>query len=51
MRHERLCHILKGAVAKCDSCSQTFTSQKLVWNAIGNWVQKIHLQDFPIFPI
>jgi hypothetical protein len=49
MRHERLCHVLKGAVAKCDSCSQTFTSQELVWNAIGNWAQKIHLQNFPIF--
>jgi len=40
MRHERLYHILKGTVAKCDRCSRTFTSQELVWNAIGNWVQK-----------
>jgi hypothetical protein len=48
MRQERLCHILKGAVAKCDSCTRTFTSQELVWNGIGNWARMIHLQDFPL---
>jgi hypothetical protein len=49
MRHERLCHLLKGVVAKCDSCSQTFTNQELIWNAIGNWAKIINLHDYPIF--
>jgi len=50
MRHERLCHMLKGVIAKCDGCNKTFTSRELIWNAIVNWVGKLHLQQVPIFP-
>jgi hypothetical protein len=47
MRHERLCHILQGAVAKCDSCSRTFTSQELLVIGFKRYTFKI----FPFFPI
>jgi len=50
MRHERICHMLKGVIAKCDGCSKTFTSKELILNAIVNWVEKLNQQQVPIFP-
>lgn len=40
--------MLKRVVVKCDGHNQTFTSKELIWNAIVNWVQKLHLQHIPI---
>jgi hypothetical protein len=51
MRHQRLCHMLKGIKAKCEGCNQTFTSQKIIWNAVDNWVDKLHQQGIFIFRI
>jgi hypothetical protein len=39
---------LKGVIAKCDGCNKTFTSKELIWNAIVNWVEKLHQQQVPI---
>jgi hypothetical protein len=39
VRHERACHILKGTVAKCEGCGQIFTTSKLIWNSIQNWIK------------
>jgi hypothetical protein len=50
MRHERICHMLKGVIAKCDGCNKSFTSKELIWNAVVNWVRKLNQQQVPIFP-
>jgi hypothetical protein len=50
MRHQRHCHMLKGVIAKCEGCNETFTSQKIIWNAVDNWVDKLHHQGVSIFP-
>jgi hypothetical protein len=46
MRHERACHILKGTVAKCEGCGQIFTSSRLIWNAIHNWIKNLDCNPF-----
>jgi len=50
MRHERICHMLKGVIAKCDGCNKSFTSKELIWNAVMNWVRKLNQRQVPIFP-
>jgi hypothetical protein len=50
IRHKRICHMLKGVIAKCDGCNKTFTSKELIWNAVVNWVEKLNQQQVPIFP-
>jgi hypothetical protein len=42
--------MLKEVMAKCEGCSQPFTSHNLIYNAIENRVQKLNLQQVPIFP-
>jgi hypothetical protein len=48
MRHERGYHILKGTVANCECCGQIFTTSKLIWNSIQNWIK--HLVCNPVCP-
>jgi hypothetical protein len=50
MRRERICHMLKGVIAKCDGCNKSFTSKELIWNAVMNWVRKLNQRQVPIFP-
>jgi hypothetical protein len=51
MRHERICHMLKGVIAKSDGCNKTFKSKELIWNIIMKWVAKLNQQQLPIFQI
>jgi len=50
MRHERICHMLKGGIAKCDGCNKIFTSKESIWNAVMNWVGKLNQLQVAIFP-
>jgi hypothetical protein len=37
MRHERICHVLKGFIGKCEGCGEKFTTNRIIWNAIELW--------------
>jgi hypothetical protein len=49
MRHERICHTLKGVTTKCDGCNKSFTSKELIWSTVVNWVGKIKSTTSSIF--
>jgi len=51
MRHERICHMLKGVIAKCDGCNKTFTGKECIWNAVMNCVEKLNQQKIQILQI
>jgi hypothetical protein len=50
MRHERIFHMLKGVIAKCDGCNKSLTRKELIWNAVMNWVRKLNQQQVLILP-
>jgi len=49
MRHEKICHMLNGVIGRCENCGETFTSPKIIWNAVRNWVKKNGYDSSSIF--